>query len=222
MVFTFNNENVYCITVDIDSERATMMRKKLDKLNISFSFWLASLPSDVVKSTLKFHDILTQHERACSLSHWGLWNYLASHDTLEYIFILEDDALFKKDFHARIEQINHDLSSEELERVDYIHLNASSVTFPLNKWVKADNQWYSAGYILLKRGAVRLLELYRDELISADRMLIGLQCMTHSYTIYPWLVIQGDFSSTIDGHDNFYNSTMSILRQHDVDARDYD
>lgn len=115
--------------------------------------------------------------------------------------VFEDDALFRRDFWKiltpKIETI--DVTDPAW---DLILLNASEETNPLESWCLTQDQCMTAGYLLSLRGAEELVRMAAGTLYASDLMTQILQRRGHTYTYFPWLVIQELGDSAIRGTKN--------------------
>jgi len=80
----------------------------------------------------------------------------------------------------------------------------------LNKWKIANEQYLTGGYILSKKGAMTLLKLFEGQYASSDWMTSRLQLFNHSYSYFPWLIIQEGKDSTIGS--NVIEDYKKVLR----------
>ena len=186
MRFALNASNTFCISLDT---RWPRMSDRLNALGIDCERWIASIPETVVD---RFAGYLSGGQRACGQSHVNVWRTIISRD-LEYALILEDDAMFSSDWREKLDL----LGGVDDPDWDAVFLNASEPIIPENTWVVARDQYLTGAYILSRRGAQCLLEWYADEFTASDWMTVHLQSRGHSYSHFPWLVIQEGQESTI-------------------------
>ena len=186
MRFVLNASNTFCISLDV---RWSKMKPRLAKLNIECERWVASTPDTV---TDNFVGYLNDGQRACGQSHVNVWRTIIERG-LEYALILEDDAMFDKDWCDKLAKLS---DVDDLEW-DAVFLNASEPIEPVNKWVLVQEQYLTGAYIISRRGAQCLLNWYSHEFASSDWMTSRLQTRGHSYSYFPWRVIQEGLDSTI-------------------------
>ena len=186
MRFVLDASNTFCISLDA---RWPRMSARLDRLGIEYQRWNASMPDTVID---KFAGYLNGGQRACGQSHVNVWRAIIDRG-LEYALILEDDAMFVNDWREKLER----LSEVDDPEWDAVFLNASEPITPEDKWTVVREQYLTGAYILSRRGAQCLLDWYSNEFASSDWMTSRLQTRGHSYSYFPWLVIQEGMDSTI-------------------------
>ncbi len=181
-----NSSNTFCISLDF---RWPRMSHRLNSLGIDCERWIATTPDKVVD---KFASYLNGGQRACGQSHINIWRTIIERD-LEYALILEDDAMFVNDWRKKLELLN------EIDDPDWdaVFLNASEPIVPENMWVVVREQYLTGAYIISRRGAQCLLDWFANEFAASDWMTTRLQTRGHSYSFFPWLVIQEGMESTI-------------------------
>jgi len=163
------------------------MEARFRYFGIDCDRWIASLPGDVCDP---FAGYLSGGQRACGQSHVNVWRAIIDRG-LDYALVLEDDAVFHREW------ISH-LACIELDKDwDAIFLNASEPISPENTWSVCREQFLTGAYIMSHRGAQWLLSSFANEFASSDWMTSRLQTRGHSYSYFPWLVIQEGFESTI-------------------------
>jgi GR25 family glycosyltransferase involved in LPS biosynthesis len=135
----------------------------------------------------------------------NIWKYIIYN--CSYALILEDDACFDKDWKNKLDQFFIDIKDDQW---DAIFLNASEPMEDLNKWKIANEQYLTGGYILSKKGAMTLLKLFEGQYASSDWMTSRLQLFNHSYSYFPWLIIQEGKDSTIGS--NVIEDYKKVLR----------
>lgn len=189
MAFIFDESNTFCISLAVMTERWSRMEDRFRRFTMQCSRWNASTPFDV---TDRFSGYLNWGQRACGQSHVNVWRTILEND-LEYALVLEDDAMFHNDWVDRL--ASFDISAD-LEW-DAIFLNASEPMDPEYTWSVCQEQYLTGAYIISKRGAQWLLSTFADEFASSDWMTTRLQTRGHSYSYFPWLVIQEGRESTI-------------------------
>lgn len=186
MRFVLNSSNTFCISLD---HRWSRMSTRLNGLGIDFQRWTASTPDMVVD---RFAGYLNGGQKACGQSHVNIWRTIIERQ-LEYAMILEDDAMFVEDWREKLEL----LSVVDDPEWDAVFLNASEPIAPEDKWTVVRDQYLTGAYIISLRGAQCLLNWYANEFASSDWMTSRLQTREHSYSYFPWLVIQEGLESTI-------------------------
>ena len=186
MRFVLDASNTFCISLDT---RWPRMSARLDRLGIECQRWNASMPDTVVD---KFAGYLNGGQRACGQSHVNVWRAIIDRG-LEYALILEDDAMFVNDWREKLDR----LSVVDDPEWDAVFLNASEPIVPEDIWTVVREQYLTGAYILSRRGAQCLLDWYSNEFAASDWMTSRLQTRGHSYSYFPWLVIQEGMDSTI-------------------------
>lgn len=198
----------FCVNLEDAKDRWNQINEQAKHYSITIHRWNASTPSDT--DNIHFCQSLTGGQRACALSHIRLWHH-ALEEKYDYIFILEDDALFRKDWISVINEKLELLESEDPEW-DSIFLNCSEEINPPNTWSMIKRQAMTAGYILSKQAIQFLLQRYNNNWACADWMTQVLQERGHSYSIFPWLIIQDGSQSYIqqnNSHD--YEKVLRLL-----------
>jgi hypothetical protein len=95
-----------------------------------------------------------------------------------------------------------------------IFLNVSEPMNPQNTWMKVQEQYLTGAYILSYNGAKHLLEKFKDGYASSDWMTTRLQLCGHSYSYFPWLVIQEGNESTIgSGYEEDHKKVIRCLNE---------
>jgi hypothetical protein len=104
-------------------------------------------------------------------------------------------------------------------------LNASEPIDPPNMWVDIQEQYLTAGYILSIRGAYILVQWFGDNMAASDWMTSRLQQNHHSYSYFPWLIIQEGFDSTLkkegETHDADHAKVVRCLGEIEYDLSNY-
>ena len=214
--FVFTKENTFCISLEKNTKRWERMQKRFKNENLEVTRWIASTPETL---TDKFHSYLTPGECACAQSHVNIWRHMVKHN-LPYAFILEDDACFDKDWRNKLATFQvHD------PYWDLLLLNASDPIEPSFMWVDIQEQYLTAGYILSIRGAVILLQWYHDNFGASDWMTSRLQQHNHSYSYFPWIIIQEGFDSTLNkeksNHNDDYKKVTRCLNEIGYEISNY-
>lgn len=188
--FLFNETNTFCISLESKPERWERMSNRFTQLGLSVTKCKASTSEDLIDN---FGPYLNDGQKGCAQSHINIWKYMLERN-LEYVFILEDDACFDKLWGEKLKifcETNTDMDWHA------IFLNASEPIEPTDLWVKAHEQYLTAGYILSRKGAQQLLNDYGNCFFSSDWMTSRLQLHGHSYCYFPWLIIQEGKDSSI-------------------------
>ena len=195
MEFNFNSNNTFCISLLSHKSRTEKMQYRFKELNLEVSIWNASTKDSLNNN---FIDYLNDGQKGCAQSHFNLWNHIINNN-IDYALILEDDACFDKQFYTKMNSFGKDIKDTEW---DAIFLNASEEINIINTWTLVNNQYLTGGYILSKRGAHKLLNMFSSCLYGADWMTSRLQTYGHSYSYFPWLIIQEGTDTTIGGNIN--------------------
>lgn len=177
--FTFDRNNTFCISLEGANDRWESMERRFSEFNLDVTRWTASTaPTDNFVSNLS----ITQ--KACGQSHINIYKHMLENN-LEYAFILEDDACFDKNWQQKLDEFNH-------ENWDLIVLNGSEEIANQNVWECTINnlQYLCGGYIISKRGAKWILEVYYNNYCASDWMTSRFQILGTSYCYFPWLIIQ--------------------------------
>lgn len=192
MFFVFNPSNTFCINLASKPERWERMKKRCEFFDLSVTRWDASTTDHI---TDPFPDYLNGGQKGCAQSHIHIWRHILEKN-LEYAFILEDDACFDKDW---IQKLNKFSETNQDTEWDALFLNASEPIEQTDEWVCTQNkeQYLTAGYILSNKGAHRLINEFQNCFFSSDWMTSRLQLYGHSYSYFPWLIIQEGKDSSI-------------------------
>lgn len=207
MRFNFDKNNTFCISLPSSKERQQRMQQRFQQFNMEVTIWPASTPDTLTDS---FHGAMSSNEKACAQSHINIWKHMLMNE-LEYVFILEDDACFDKEWKEKLAKFTETVHDDDW---DVIMLNASESMQILDTWMPAKEQYLAAGYILTNKGAQRLIMTFGENYASSDWMLTRLQERGHSYCHYPWLIIQEGVNSTIRedcSHDR--NKVIRLLNE---------
>ncbi len=113
---------------------------------------------------------------------------------IEYALILEDDACFDKNWKEKLDEFCRQNTDKEWHM---IFLNASEPIDPKDTWVKASEQYLTAGYVISLASAEIILRDFGNCFFSSDWMTSRDQIYGHSYCYFPWLIIQEGIDSTI-------------------------
>lgn len=199
--FCFNQNNTFCIHLETNKERLEKIQARFKIINIPVTIWPASTPNNIIDN---FPSYLNGGQKGCAQSHINIWRHVLQ-EKLEYVFILEDDACFDKEW---ISKLNKFCENNQDKDWDAIFLNASEPIEPDNTWVctKEKEQYLTAGYILSNKGARTLLNDFKDCFFSSDWMTSRIQLYGHSYSYFPWLIIQ-------EGKDSDIGSNLEADRE---------
>lgn len=197
----FNSSNTFCIHLKSNTERLEKMKKRFEVLDMDVTIMPAYTADDIID---KFPFYLNGGQKGCAQSHINIWKTIVEHD-IEYALILEDDACFDKEWKSKLDQF---WESNDDEDWDAIFLNASEPIEPRDTWVCTKNkeQYLTAGYVLSYKGARTLLDDFYDCYFSSDWMTSRLQLHGHSYSYFPWLIIQ-------EGKDSDIGSNLEADRE---------
>ena len=197
----FNSSNTFCIHLKSNTERLEKMKKRFEVLDMDVTLMPAYTIDDII-DTFPFY--LNDGQKGCAQSHIHIWKFIVEH-YIEYALILEDDACFDKEWKSKLDQF---CKSNEDEDWDAIFLNASEPIEPRDTWVctKDKEQYLTAGYVLSNKGARTLLEDFNNCYFSSDWMTSRLQLHGHSYSYFPWLIIQ-------EGKDSDIGSNLEADRE---------
>ena len=185
MKLVLDQRNTFCVSLD---QRWPAMEERLARLEIPCNRWKADLPDDL---WLNFAPHMNKFQRACCQSHVTLWMEILMRD-LDYAFIMEDDILFSKDWKDNLDAL------QEINDPDWdlVLLNASEALATENAWLPCKEQWLTGAYVLSRKGVRWLLSSFPQKW-EADWMTWCLQNQGHSYTYFPWPVIQEGKDTTI-------------------------
>lgn len=211
--FHFNKENSFCISLKSKPERWLRMQSRFDYFNMEVSQWMASTIDDINDH---FPDHLNAGQKGCAQSHINIWRHMVNNN-IEYALILEDDACFDKDWMNK-------LRTFDKSNWDIICLNASEPVSPSYSWECSQHnlQYLTAGYILSKNAAVKLLNDFGNCFFSSDWMTSRLQIYGNGYCYFPWLIIQEGLDSTIGSNlDADHEKVVRCLDQIEYSLNNY-
>jgi GR25 family glycosyltransferase involved in LPS biosynthesis len=227
MSFLFDHTNAFCISVN--DTRWLKMERRFKNEGLDVMRWRATLPDEV--DHYVFYEVLNPLQRACAQSHINIWKYMLAAG-LEYAFIMEDDACFKRGWREELSElydmlywkdvIGDEECGDGCVPWDAIFLNASEPMPNINCWNIVREQYFGGGYILSKSGAKWLLDRFSGKFYSTDWMTTRLQELGRSYSYYPWLIIQEGKDSTIgSGVDLDHAKVLRCLSQIDYSIDNY-
>jgi len=190
---------IYCINLESRPDRWERIIQRLSEHGLSAVRWNASTPTSC---TVPCRPHLSPKERACSESHFLLWKHIVETE-VPYSLILEDDAVFRKDWIP--------ITNAKLKETgwDALFLNLSEPTFPLNEWVRSPGFCMAGAYIITNSTAKWLVDRFSTCIDIADGMTIQLQENLVCHTYFPWLVIQEGRDSNIQTNEH-----LSIVNHH--------
>ncbi len=103
-----------------------------------------------------------------------------------------------------------------------IFLNASEPITPKDTWVKAHEQYLTAGYVISLQSAEIILRDFGNCFYSSDWMTSRDQIYGHSYCYFPWLIIQEGIDSTIGSNlDQDREKVVRCLKEIDYSLDNY-
>lgn len=203
--FRFDQENTFCISqydTQVGEERWAKMLARSRAINLPMTRWRASGGVPIYS----FAGGLNPGQIGCAQSHISIWKKIVD-SGLDYALILEDDAMFDRKWRTRLAWLPWQVQDGEW---DAIFLNVSEPCVPKHKWVKAEEQYLTGGYIISRRGAANVLSMFDGCFFSSDWMTRCLQTRGHSYTYFPWLIIQEGKESTIGS--GFVDDHLKVVR----------
>ena len=213
--FVLNKENAFCISLLSKNDRWIKMveRFKYFGMEDKVTRWIAS-----TEPKENFVYYLNNGQRCCAQSHINVWRHIVENN-LEYALILEDDACFDKKW---LEKLDVFFTQNQDTEWDALFLNASEPCFPLNEWTNANEQYLCGGYILSNKGAKTILDMFAHCYFSSDWMTRCLETHGHSYTYYPWLIIQEGNETTIgSGFELDHLKVVRCLEEIKYDIENY-
>ena len=209
MSLHFDKYNTFCISLESKPDRWARMEARFAYFGIECTRWLATTPSQVSD---RFYDYLNGGQRACGQSHINIWRHMIDRD-LPYALILEDDAMFCKEWLTKLPIHNY---------WDLFMLNASEPVLPKEQWVKIQDQYLTGAYIISQNGAKWILDNFSGCYGSSDWMTSRLQTRGHSYSYFPWLVIQEGTESCIgSGFEADHAKVVRCLAEAQYDIGNY-
>jgi GR25 family glycosyltransferase involved in LPS biosynthesis len=188
----FNEENTFCITME-NSPRWDRMQYRIQMAGLSATKWNAST-RDTLTDSFSHH--LNNGQKGCSQSHINIYKHMILHQ-IEYAFVLEDDACFDRNWKEKLDTFYDTIQDETW---DLILLNASEPIHPLHQWTRVTEQYLTAGYIISLRGVMKIIKDFHGCYCSSDWMTSRLQLYQHSYSYFPWLIIQEGKDTSIGNH----------------------
>ena len=192
------------------------MERRFATHKLKVTRWPASTPKTL---TDNFAGYLSQLEKACAQSHINIWKHVIQ-NKLEYAFVLEDDACFDKSWREKL-----NANTIDDPEWDIVLLNASEIEYPINTWKRVTEQYLAGGYVVSHKGAQSLLNYFGREFASSDWMTSRLQYSGHTYSYFPWLIIQEGMDSSIrvnTGVDADHEKVLRLLKEVDYSLDNYD
>lgn len=215
--FIFNKNNCFCISLINNEERWLKMEKRFQTIGLEVCRVPASIggTSDISDT---FNNNLNNGQIGCAQSHVNLWKHIYDNE-LSYALILEDDACFDKDWKNKLDNFSKDIKDPYW---DLILLNSSESSYPINKWVLCKEQYLTGGYIISLRGVKKILNTFNNYYYSSDWMTSRLQLYNHSYSYFPWLIIQEGNESTIgSGVEEDHKKVVRCLNEISYELDNY-
>lgn len=176
-----NSNNTYVINLDKDVKRLENTRKILNDNFTRFSaIYGKDLPQDKLdKNITKLckYILCNRSIVGCALSHLKLWEQLISDNSNNYYVILEDD----------LNYINKDLLNklvDQLDKIDYDYINlfceicgsysCDDINIDGLKLCKSIFPLTTAGYIISKKGAQKLVNIVKNNIMYHIDFTIAL------------------------------------------------
>lgn len=197
--FYFDEKNTFCISLDSNMKRWEHMRERFQYFNLAVTRSRAATKADLREH---FSGGLNDGQKGCAQSHINLWRHILEQN-LDYALILEDDACFDKTWREKLEEFSNTIQDEHW---DIIMLNASEPMEQQHTWARVTEQYLTAGYIISRKGAKTVLEMFQHCFCSSDWMTSRLQERRHGYCYFPWLIIQ-------EGSDSCIGSNLEADRE---------
>ena len=216
MYFNFDRSNSFCISLYSHPDRWEKMENRFKQINLDVSRFRATDKLEQIDAP--YVSYLSEKQRLCTQSHINVWRHIVEKN-LAYALILEDDACFDKEWKAKLDSFLKQINDPDL---DAIFLNASEPLDQINIWKLADEQYLCGGYILTFKGAKILLDSFSGCYFMSDWMTTRLQKLRHSYTYFPWLIIQEGNETTIgSGVVEDHKKVLRCLNDIDYDLSNY-
>lgn len=197
-----NKYPIYCINVASSKERYEKMCKRINRL----IRWDATTPTSELYNKYDVISYLKPTEKACTISHYSLWEYLLEKN-IEMALILEDDVLFRDGWEEIL-----DKGINEIKDWNLLLLNSSEEADIQNKWVVTNNQYLSGAYLINREGLQWLVNTYKSTVYMVDYMTATLQKLNRSYVLFPWLAIQEGKESQIQTKEHLDADHQKVIR----------
>jgi GR25 family glycosyltransferase involved in LPS biosynthesis len=180
---------IYCINLDVATDRWEHVQRRLASYGLTARRWRASTPADAAECGRAFVPYLNDRQRACALSHYTLWEHCV-HEGYDRVLVLEDDAVFRKDWRSVVEA--------QMERSGWsaLFLNVAEEG-PHEQWFPCRQQCLAGATLYTAEALQWLVGVFRRLLYAADWMTQILQENKPCFTYFPWLVIQAGVDSYI-------------------------
>lgn len=188
---------IFVINLDDAVRRKDNMERRLRRYGLRFTRIEASTPATLRGNYVHY---LSPTQRACTHSHIRILERIVAED-IPRALILEDDAIFRSDWVTITNEKLHQLDTTD-PQWDALFLNVAEPYIELETWHIAKDQCLSGAYIINRHAAQWILDTFRNMYYCIDWMTQILQRRRHSYTYYPWLVIQ-------EGTDTYNTSNVS-------------
>jgi GR25 family glycosyltransferase involved in LPS biosynthesis len=208
-----------CINLAKDSDRWDRMILRSKTHGFGIKRFEAVTPDQV---TLKFRYDLELTGKACTQSHVELWRDFVNSDS-DYIFILEDDVMFRPGFLGELES-GLDLIRRADPEWHGLFLNINKPVYPTNEWTKIHDQDCLGAYVLSSQGATTLLSTFNDRFLKCDAMTWWLQKFNHCYGYFPWFSVQEYLDTNLNSQTHFLNDKRmrdDILNSAGLSIKDY-
>jgi GR25 family glycosyltransferase involved in LPS biosynthesis len=191
---------IFILNLDSATERMKRMDRRMKRYDLSYTRISASTPNDIQGTFVHY---LSGAQKACTYSHIRVLQHIVD-SNMPVALILEDDASFRKDW---LSILNTKVAALQFEdpNWDCVFLNVAEGYDVNEKWHVARDQCLSAAYLIRHHAAKWMLDHHKQMYFAIDWMTQVLQRRGHSYTYYPWLVIQ-------EGRDSFNTSNLDADR----------
>jgi GR25 family glycosyltransferase involved in LPS biosynthesis len=215
-------DKVYVINLDKDKERLESVTTQLNSEKIKFERFPAINGSTIQKDsrlTEFCNSFCTNGVKGCALSHRTIWENLVKNE-YEAVCIFEDDVILNEDFNNHLQLLWGSIPND----YDIVYLgnhfycgDTSTYNQFTTKLFNVKNTEHSVGvlkvagcggfhgYIISKKGALKLLKSQTNFHIDIDIMQQGLD----AYAFHPVLVESGDNKSNLSS--NFPPIISSLL-----------
>lgn len=203
--------NIWVINLDKSKDRLDRITKNMESLHLKFNRFSAIYGKDVdqeyldnnVKTICK--TILCNYGViGCAASHKKLWTQLSNSDSKAYI-ILEDDAKLTQ---QSVDIINQLEPYIEQYNIDYLNLVCVNIGCLLKKTEFKIGEYefgkplmplQTCGYIITKKGALKLLEIIKKTTYHVDFEILYAKMFNdlNYYTSTPIIIEMLDIPTTI-------------------------
>lgn len=194
MKFEFDETNIFCISLEKSHERWIKMQERMKYFNLSISKWNACCKEEDIIDI--FPPTLSLAQKGCAQSHLNIYKHMKKNN-LPYALILEDDACFDKEWQEKINSTHLTEIITKDPEWHAIFLNASEPMSPAFEWKLITEQYLTAGYIISQNGCNYILNYFENMYFASDWMTTRMQLNGHSYSYFPWLIIQEGKESNI-------------------------